>query len=303
MTEKQAPWWTVDVDENIEPVTPEPIDTVTKGSEHTDASAIIATGPTQLAETRETPDDPEKAALKAQLEELRGTVSRFSNLHEEIKALREQRVLEAKPEAISPPALEDDETLFDQDPLKYLRKNLRELREEIGSVKQTRERETREQRELREQSEKMVSFETEVKSELQEYRKTRPDYDQAVEYLLTNRQKELDYMGIPQDQWGQLMYEDSVRIATVARAYKKPVGEYVVELAKWSGWTGQAAKPAKQGISIEEKRAASGSVSGTGSNSKEFDIDMLNASADEFETFWKQYESEGKKADRKNQLR
>jgi hypothetical protein len=102
-----------------------------------------------------------------------------------------------------------------------------------------------------------------------EYKKTAPDYDDALAFLRQSRKSELSTWGMqPAQVEQQLILEERQLIARAAQARRNPA-EMAYTLAKQRGYSAkQAVDQADQLERIERGQQQSRSLSGTGGNSK-----------------------------------
>lgn len=261
----------------------------------------------------------ERETLKAQVEELRGTVQRFSNLGEDLKRFREenQQLLAQRDKAQEPAPLPvDEEAQFRDNPLNYLREQIKTLRQDFVGVnaEALKERQQLEQRSKEQQQ--VEDFATAVRREVADYRKTNPHYDQALSFITERRINELRDLGAHDDQIEQAIYQDGLRLAATAKQAGKNIGDYITGIAKIWGWQ-QEAPPqekaqAKENVldiqdsirRMNEKRAASSTVTGQGSATKKTALEAIGEMSDqEFDEFWQEFETQSKQADRMFQIK
>jgi hypothetical protein len=221
------------------------------------------------------PSRPESTESQARIKALEEELGKFKN--ERLADLRRE-LDEIKKGAKQQEELPD----FNVDPEAYLKmkteqmeQHLQELRERAEQEEQARARAAEEQNLLAHYRQSAADFS-----------KTNTDFQEAYNYLLDLRGKELELMGItdPQTRAQVVRYEE-MQLASMARDQGRNPAEVLYNLSKTRGFTGnvgQIVQPA-----IERGRQASKGETSSGSGTSEENIEsMLELSEEDFDEAW-----------------
>lgn len=116
----------------------------------------------------------------------------------------------------------------------------------------------------------------------QEFLKTKPDYYEAVNHLRNARVTELQLVGVPQNEIGQIIMEEAKSITIAAARSGKSPAEIAYTIAQQRGYAPkQAAAPVEAKPSTKSLSQASGSAAGASITAQ----DLLRMSPQEFETY------------------
>jgi hypothetical protein len=234
-----------------------PVDTVTE-IKREESSVPLAALNESRAQLRQT---------QAELAQMRAQMADFAKLKEEIDTFR-ARQQETQ-----------QEQEFNSDPLGVIQRQLRELDQKVGQ----RDRGV-EQAGFGPQDQPI--FQT-IASQVQEFKKTAPDYDDALQHVLESRKQELMAMGANEYEASQRVGVEAQELATNAlRAGQNP-GQIVYNLAKLRGY---AAKQAAAKLeTVSRGQAASQSLSGASGGAEKVDLSMkeIDSMSDkEFDAWW-----------------
>lgn len=213
---------------------------------------------------------------QAELNQMRAQMEGLAKLREEIEEYRNRQ------------KAQQEEQQFNQDPLGMLQRQLKELNDRVSN--QNRETLTQAERQTQEQQ----LFST-IATQVNEFKKATPDYDDALQHVLDARRQELMTMGASEMEAQQRVAMEAQDIAMNAlRAGQNP-GQVVYQLAKLRGY---GAKQAAQKLTTVAKgQEVSRSLSNSSGSTDRGDISLAevdNMSEDEFDKWWKKFERDQK---------
>lgn len=169
---------------------------------------------------------------------------------------------------------------FNSDPLGTLRKQISGLETKLTTQQQ-------EEKQTREQTEQAQQVFSSIASQVNEFKKTHTDYDDALNHVLSSRKSELLAMGVPESQADQRVAKEAQEIGVSALQAGINPGEMVYNLAKLRGFS--ATKNAKKLQTVEKGQNNSSTLSGTSGDAGESGFSMTeieNMSDDEFDRWW-----------------
>lgn len=227
-----------------------------------------------------------QGALHAERERRKAAETELKNLQEQLGAIQKMReqVASRKPEDL-PPA--DDPAAIE-----HLRKRLAEVEQQTTKVSQSMETAALNQQELQQLGSFMGQSEA-------EFRKTKPDYDAAIDHVVQARARELSFYGLTPAQIQATIAEEATDIVRAAVAQGRDPAELGYQIALTRGYVPKAAeqtqeKPNGSGgaqavlDAIEKAKAAGKSLgSGGGAASPNLTAEAVAAlSPDEFEAIY-----------------
>lgn len=222
------------------------------------------------------------AALNESRAQLRQTQSELLQIKqslaqfEQLKAELEQSRQTAKKQ--------QEEQQFNQDPLGMIQRQIQELSQELKES-QTKREETVTNRQQQEAQEHQLF--NSIASQVQEFKKTAPDYDDALQHVLEARRQELMTMGATEFDAQNRVAAEAQEIAISAlRAGQNP-GQIVYQLAKLRGY--DAKRNSEKLATIQKGQEASKSLAGASGSPSQADISLTeidNMSDEEFDRFW-----------------
>jgi len=249
---KAPPEPVVEANVESEPVAESaPVDTVTE-IKREESSVPLAALNESRAQLRQT---------QAELAQMRAQMADFAKLKEEIDGFRsKQQQAQVEQE-------------FNADPLGVIQKQLRELDQKVAQKQEP----------VQQDQHVFQSIATQV----QEFKKTAPDYDDALQHVLESRKQELMAMGANEYEASQRVGVEAQELATNAlRAGQNP-GQIVYNLAKLRGY---AAKQAAAKLeTVAKGQNASQSLSGASGGAEKVDLSMreIDSMSDkEFDAWW-----------------
>lgn len=191
-----------EVEREVDVGTPEP--TADVGNDSKVPLAALNEARAQLRQTQ--------AEVNAQ----RQTIQELASMKAELDQWRAQRDQQTKAQ---------QEQEFNNDPLGVLQKQMRDLAEAVQKPQQQMQQEAQ-------QAQVFTSIATQVN----EFKKTIPDYDEALQFVLEARKQEWLAMGTPEYEAQQRIAQEAQDIAVNAlRAGQNP-GKVVYELANLRGF-------------------------------------------------------------------
>jgi hypothetical protein len=126
-----------------------------------------------------------------------------------------------------------------------------------------------------------------IASQVQEFKKSTPDYDAALAHVLDARKQELMAMGAPEYEAQQRIAVEAQDIAVNALRSGQNPGQVVYQLAKLRGF--QAKQTSAKLETVGKGQAASKSLSGASGGAPGVGMSLAeldNMSDDEFDSFW-----------------
>jgi hypothetical protein len=214
-----------------------------------------------------------RAQTQQELAVLRQQVEQFGTLREELNAYRKQVRQE------------------EEDPVTELKREIKGLSDRYTQDQQaaTADRQALTQR---------LEMENQVRSQVAEFMKRKPDYQQAYNYVVNRRQSDYQAMGIPPQLWGQRLESEVAGLLNESRLYGANAAETLYNLAKNWGYTPtQGAGQIQEPILTERSSPAPfdegpTSLSDIGGRAETpFSIkDISRLSDEEFDAYWKKYE-------------
>ncbi len=252
----------VEVEQTPEP-TPDPVAEVKKepiGEQSTVPLSALNESRAQLRQTQ------------AQLAEMQQRMGDMEKLRQEIEEFR----------AKQQQAREQQE--FNTDPLGVIQKQINELKSTVTTQSQSAQ-----QREQQAQSEQQMF--TAIASQVNEFKKATPDYDDALAHVLEARKQELIAMGAPEYEAQNRVAMEAQEIAVNALRSGQNPGQVVYQLAKLRGY-GAKQTAAKLATIEKGQQAASSlaSVAGVGEGPGVSLAEIDSMSEDEFDKFWSKFE-------------
>lgn len=178
---------------------------------------------------------------------------------------------------------------FSKDPLGALQKD-------IQGIKQSQEEINRQAAERERAAAEAAALERAVAVRVQEFSKAQPDYQDALQFVLETRAKELQMFGVPQEEVDNQIAMESLQLARSALASGTNPAEVVYNLAKIRGYALKTAPKADKVVTLQQGQKASQSLSTARGASEETSLlgKIEEMSDDEFDKFWDK-EISGKK--------
>ncbi len=243
--------------------TPEPVAEVVKepiGDKSTVPLSALNESRAQLRQTQ------------AQLAEMQQRMAEMDKLRQEIEEFRSRQKQ----------AQEQQE--FNADPLGVIQKQINELKSTVTTQSQTEQ-----QRAQQIQSEQQM-FAT-IASQVNDFKKTTPDYDDALAHVLEARKQELIAMGAPEYEAQNRVAMEAQEIAVNSLRSGQNPAQVVYQLAKLRGYG--AKQTAQKLATIEQGQKAASSlanVAGVGEGPGVSLAEIDSMSEDEFDKFWSKFE-------------
>lgn len=163
-----------------------------------------------------------RAQIQQELAQLRQQSEQFGNLRAELEAYRKQVHQE------------------EEDPVTELKREIKGLSERYNQDQQAA---TADRQALTER----LALENQVRSQVAEFMKRKPDYQQAYQYVVNRRQADYQAMGVPPQLWGQRLESEVTGLLNEARLYGTNPAEVLYGLAANWGY-----KPTSQATSNQE---------------------------------------------------
>ena len=205
---------------------------------------------------------------QAELAQMRDQMAKFESIRGELDDLRgSKQAAEAENE-------------FNTDPLGSLQKQMSALDEKI-----TTQQETDRQNAVQEQQGQQLF--TSIASQVNEFKATVPDYDDALAHVLDTRKEELIAMGVPEQDAQSRISMEAQEIAMSAMRSGQNPGKVVYDLARVRGYA--AKKTSKKLATVEKGQKASSSLSGTSGQAEgaDFSLSEIDSMSDEqFDAWW-----------------
>ena len=204
---------------------------------------------------------------QAELNAIRQQVQQFESLRQELEQARAQA------------RQQQEEQQFNADPLGMLQKQMRELSEKV----------TQPQPQVQQYQEQQLF--TSIASQVQEFKKTTPDYDDALQHVLEARKNELMTMGATEFDAQQRVAQEAQEIAINSlRAGQNP-GQVVYQLAKLRGYTAKQISQKLETVAKGQAASTSLSKASGGTDRGELSLaEIENMDDGEFDKFWKNFE-------------
>jgi hypothetical protein len=210
-----------------------------------------------------------RAQQSQELAALRQQIEQFGTLRSELEAYRKQVRQE------------------EEDPVTELKREIRGLSERYTQDQQAALQD-------RQALTERLTLENQVRSQVAEFMKRRPDYQNAYNYVVNRRQSDYQAMGIPSHLWGQRLESEVAVLLNESQRIGGNAAETLYNLAKnWGYAPPQQATGAQEPI-IAERSFDEGptSLSDIGGRAETpFSIkDISRLSDEEFDAYWKKYE-------------
>lgn len=230
------------------------------------------------AKAREIADNLHRA-LREERENSKAMKQKLAMLDE----IKEQlRLMKEPPKPIEP------EVKYDEDPLAWQKQKL----EQIENAQKL----NAEQIHRQEQNSEMVRFQNHVSALEADFRKSAPDYDKAVEYLLNVRKGELEEFGATPEQIQMELAQNAANLARAALSQGKNPAQVAFNLAKRYGYKTEAPKPATQPQASVERietvkkgqETASKTLKGGATETQASVQKLIDAKGEDFDKLWKE---------------
>lgn len=274
-----------------EPETPE-VNEATPEVEKTDATSEVEK--TEVAEDKKE-DDETKVPYNAlheermlrkeatnELKQVKTQVDQLLSLKDELQAFRQEKKVET------------DNESYEDDPIGHLRKQQEQMQTQITE----RDEQSQTQQAQLQEVQKLQST---INTQVNEFIKVQPDYDQALTFMSERRMNDLAALGITDPvQQQQIINTEAWNIAQTALANNKNPAEVVYTMANSWGYkaAGQAEKTEldKKVEAIEKGQAESQTLSDAGGTPDSTDLsltDIESMSDDDFDKLWDKLENGG----------
>ena len=181
-----------------------------------------------------------------------------------------------------------EEQEFNSDPLGSIQKQVKSLQEQISTQHQT------EQTQAQQQQQEQQFFQA-IAAQVNEFRQTSPDYDDALNFVLNSRRDELLAMGVDENAANMRIGQEAQEISMNAFQSGQNPAKVVYQMAKLRGFKPEP--PKKNLETIKKGQQASSSLSGASGSADEGDISLAGMdqwSDDEFDKFWNDMEKSAK---------
>lgn len=220
------------------------------------------------------------SALNESRAQLRQTQAELSQMREKLQSVDELR--DQLQEFRSRDRQQTEEDRFNTDPLGALREQMSKLDQKIDH------RETEQQERGQQEQQEQQMFHS-IASQVNQFKETVPDYDDALQHVLQGRKAEFIAMGMPETEALNRVSAEAQNIATTALQNGQNPGQVVYELAKVRGYAQK--KNAEKIERVDKGQKASSSLSGSSGDAGDqgFSLGEIdNMSEAEFEAFWEQ---------------
>jgi hypothetical protein len=219
----------------------------------------------------------ENKALKEQLQGVQTQVQQLQSLKEELDQYRKSQ------------QVQDDSQAYDDDPMGYLKNKL----DQVTSA-QTEQADSAEAQ--RQQQEQWQAFASQVSNLRQEFMAKQPDYADAYEYMMKERMKEFEVLGISDLSARQQQFDtEALALANYALQNNQNPAELVYRLAEHKGYR-RAEQPQdslqEKVEQLEKGQQAAHSLADT-SSQPESGLSLANVekmSDEEFDKLFAEYE-------------
>ncbi len=209
---------------------------------------------------------------QAQLAEVQQRMAEMENLRKEIEEFRSRQKQ----------AQEQQE--FNSDPLGVIQKQINELKSTVTTQSQTEQ-----QRSQQAQTEQQM-FAT-IASQVNEFKKSTPDYDDALAHVLEARKQELIAMGAPEYEAQNRVAMEAQEIAVNSLRSGQNPAQVVYQLAKLRGYSAKQVSQKLATIEQGQKAASSlANVAGVGEGPGVSLAEIDSMSEEEFDKFWSKFE-------------
>ncbi len=204
---------------------------------------------------------------------LKTQVSQLMYLREELERQRTSQV---------------EEQEFNSDPLGSIQKQVKSLQEQITTTHQS------EQQAAQQQQQEQQFFQA-IAAQVNEFRQTTPDYDDALNFVLNSRRDELLAMGVNENDANMRIGHEAQEISMNAFQSGQNPAKVVYQMAKLRGFN--PPKATKNLENIKKGQQASSSLSGASGSADDSDISLAGMdqwSDEEFDKFWDNMEKSAK---------
>jgi hypothetical protein len=245
------------------PVEPSPEETQEPAPARPEAEERYQNLQSALAEERY-----RRAQQSQELAALRSQVEQFGTLREELEAYRKQVRQE------------------EEDPVTELKREIKGLSERYNQDQQAslQERQALAQR---------LELENQVRSQVSEFMKRKPDYQNAYNYVVNRRQADYQKMGVPPQLWGQRLESEVSGLLNEARLYGGNAAEILYGLAENWGYrppqqATQAQEPVRTERFLDEGPSSLSDIGGRADTA--LSLKNISTMSDEdFDKFWEGY--------------
>lgn len=218
------------------------------------------------------------SALNESRAQLRQTQNEVAQLRQTLEGLQSMRQeLDEYRNRVRQTAAEEQ---FNSDPLGVLREQVSKLSDKIDY-----RAEEQESKMTAAQRDQQVFYS--IASQVNEFKKSAPDYDDALQHVLSSRKSEFEAMGMYGPQIDEMVANEARQIAMTALQNGHNPGKVVYELAKVRGYAGK--KASEKIARISKGQESSRSLSGTSGDSGDtgFSLTEIDSMSDEeFDAFW-----------------
>ena len=201
---------------------------------------------------------------------LKTQVSQLMYLREELERQRTSQV---------------EEQEFNSDPLGSIQKQVKSLQEQITTTHQS------EQQAAQQQQQEQQFFQA-IAAQVNEFRQTTPDYDDALNFVLNSRRDELLAMGVNENDANMRIGHEAQEISMNAFQSGQNPAKVVYQMAKLRGFN--PPKATKNLENIKKGQQASSSLSGASGSADNSDVSLAGMdqwSDEEFDKFWDDMEN------------
>lgn len=209
-----------------------------------------------------------RKALQQELSEIKSRVSGFDDLKSQVLELREKYS-------------KQNETSFEEDPIKAMYDSQQEIRKRIEEQEQYLRLQEHNNEYARQQSDMINKYQRAA----QDYTKSNPDFSNAYRYIIEARQNQYSALGYTPDEVIQIMQEEERQIVQRAFSDEANPAERIYNLAVASGYQSKPKSDlhvVKNGI--ENAQTLSNSQSTTEGN--DTIQKLLELEGEEFEKAW-----------------
>lgn len=228
-------------------------------------------------EPKDDPTVPLSALNEARFE-LRQTQNELTNMRQQMEQFKTMKEELDEWRSRTRQASEEDE--FNTDPLGTLQKQIKGIDERLSQQKQ----EDLTQQEQAQREQQLVQA---ISSQVAEFKKQTPDYDQALQYVLETRKKELLTIGVPEAHAQQRIIAEAQEIGMNALNSGQNAGKLVYDLATHMGYKAKQAAAKLEVIDKGQKNSSSLSESSGNAGDSGFSLREIDSmSDDEFDAFW-----------------
>lgn len=210
---------------------------------------------------------------QTELNSLREQMQQFERLRGELDEYRQRQTQST------------EEQEFNADPLGSMQKQLKALQDQINQRNQKQDESYR-------QAQQAQQLHNLVASQVSEFRKSHTDYDDALSFVMDARRKELEILGVSENQIQAELGNHAEELARTALQSNRNPAQLVYDLAKLRGF--EAKKVGEKLQAVQKGQESASSLSGaSGKEDSGLSLgDIANMSDDDFDRLWSDMEKQ-----------